>query len=162
MSAAPDRLNLLDEILAEGEPSDLREAVLAGTLREVKRRRTRQRVRHSAAVLAAGLVLGAFVWMAVRPTTIESLPPPAYALVETQPLSVDRIVHTGGLGMDLRGLSPGSVVLIRTVPGGYRTIDDAQLLRLLAPRPAILVGIGPNLELLVLASDSGGTIKPLN
>lgn len=145
---------LIDALVTEGLPPDLQARLLAGTLRQVRRRR---RLRHGMRGLAALVILligtaaGSFwkrahapAWHPLAAThqvvaTRDSSPVPT---VRTQPLVP--IVHTSAFP---------PVPVIATIPRlpVYQLLSDSELLALAAPFSPTLVRVGPHQQTLVLA-----------
>jgi hypothetical protein len=165
-----DANNLLTDVLAEAAPADFREAVLDGTLRQVRRRRQFRKMRQIAAMLAVLAVCGVLVWQKqLLPKLIPSAPSPpaqataeAYRLVETRPLPIGDIVTTRPLAAADFVASTVAVRVLQTTAGNYRVINDEQLLALLGNRPAILIRTGPHSEELVFANPADERGFPLN
>jgi hypothetical protein len=78
---------------------------------------------------------------------------PPGAIVRTQPFAPDRIV-----------MSVASVDVVRTTPssGGFRRLNDDELLALVAPRPAALVRVGPDSSKLIFLDPDDQKDFPLN
>jgi hypothetical protein len=158
MSEPTDENELLADVLAESSPAEFREAALSETLRHVRRRRHfRQGCRLAAVIglLGVAALLAGRHWgrspLPAEPVAGVTAPPPAYTLVRTQPLRAVYVVTT-------QQFSP--VAEITTSKGGYRMIDDHQLLDLAAGEPAILVRTGPHSEELVFAARQDGKGVP--
>ncbi len=148
--------HLLDDVLAED--SNFRGALLAETLRLARRRRQIRQVRRISGVFAAAFLISGLFWLnwskpiSVQPQIAKkNLPLPAYQLVRTRPLLQNEIVTTESSAVHLIA-SAASVVEIETKPGNFRRINDAELLALVANRPAILIRTGPNSEKLIFAN----------
>jgi hypothetical protein len=158
MNRKPDNEELLADVFAEAGPADLRAAMLGETLRLVRRRRRWRQARHVAGMFFVLGLLMIFVRRKNPPRPPVSAPPMAtavsenYKLVRTQPLPAGAIVTTG----PLRGgqfIAPAAgVEIVQTAPGNFRIINDAELLALVAQKPAILIRTGPNSEELVFAN----------
>jgi hypothetical protein len=158
MNERTDNQDLLAEVLAEASPADFREAMLAETLRLARRRRQFRRVRPAAGVL---VLMGLLTVLAVQHF---SKPPVAssplakqivrqsYELVHTQPLPASALVSTRSFPTAGFTASVPNFTEIATVGGGFRLINDDQLLALLADKPAVLIRTGPHSEELVFAN----------
>jgi hypothetical protein len=82
----------------------------------------------------------------------------AYKLAKTQPMEGALVVHTTHFKDGIRTNQMLALVAVHTTPGHFRTLDDDQLLLLVSPHTAFLVGAGRGSEQLVflIASDRGG------
>ena len=158
MNGRTDNQDLLAEVLAEASPVDFREAMLAETLCMVRRRRQIRQARPVAGVLVmAGLlvVLVAHHFSklpAVSAPLAEQIKPQSYELVRTQPLPSSALVRTGDSFAAGFAHSVPKAVEVATATGGFRLINDDQLLALLADKPAILIRTGSHTEELVFAN----------
>jgi hypothetical protein len=165
-----DAKNLLADVLAEAAPADFRDALLGETLRRVRRHRRWRQTRRAAAMLAALVLCGIFIWRENLPPKLvtSALPPPAkpvetvYTLVKTQPLSASDIVTTHPLASNKLVASAAAVEIVQTRGGNYRVINDDELLALVASHPAVLIRIGPHSEELVFANPEDRKGFPLN
>jgi hypothetical protein len=165
MNQPTDHERLLADVLAEAEPAGFREVTLEETLRLARGRRRGRQTRRAAVALAVLGLAAALAWLDLRrrPVSIHppvagckiirTLPLPAGAVVATQPFSPDRLVA-----------SIATVERIQTTAssGGFSVIDDAQLLALIAPRPAVLIGVGPQQEALVFVNPEDRKGFPVN
>ena len=158
MNERTDNQELLAEVLAEASPADFREAMLAETLRLARRRRQFRRVRPIAGVLVLMGLLAVFVAQHFSKPSVGSSPlakkiaRQSYELVRTQPLPAGAIVSTRSFSAAGFTASVANVTEIATVSGGFRLINDDQLLALLADKPAALIRTGPHSEELVFAN----------
>lgn len=158
MNERTDNQNLLAEVLAEASPPDFREAMLAETLRLARRRRRIRQARPVAGVLVmAGLlvVLVAHHFSklpAVSPPMAKQTEPQSYKLVRTRPLPASALVSTRNFPATGFTASVPKVIEVATVSGGFRLINDDELLALLADKPAVLIRTGPHSEELVFAN----------
>ena len=167
MNDRSDHKKLLDDVLAESSPPDFRAALLGETLRLARSRRRRRQARRSAGVLAALLFAVWFAWqnrpmqrtVAVRPAA-PTWAAKSYTLVETQPFSAKAILTTKDFVGAKLIASTTRVEAITTRGGGFRFINDAQLLALAGPRPAMLIRTGPNAEELVFADSAAPPAPP--
>ena len=153
-----EQKNLLDDVLAEASPPDFRAALLGETLRLARRRRQWRHTRQTGGVLAV-MVLIALLTRQNRPEKISSAPTPAkipvaksYQLVETRTLPAGAVVATGNFSAVKIISSESSVAQIATTGGGFRFINDAQLLALVGGHPAVLIRTGPDSAELVFAN----------
>ena len=157
MNEASDRETLLNDILSERDPVDLRDALLSRTLHHVRRRRIFHRVRRASSVLAAAAALGFLVWRLALPNAPgPQQPGRPYALVRTQPLPASALVKTQPLvpASLVASIASPKIVIIAThlQDPFYREIDDAELLALAGTNAAVLVRLGPHSAELVFAS----------
>jgi hypothetical protein len=160
--------NLLRDVLAEASPADFREVLLGETLRLARRRRQFRQTRRMIGVLALfGLlsILATRRWPE-RPVASQSpAKEPAHAsyqLLQTQPLPAAAIVTTRRFEDSRLVRSLPTVVQIATTSGGFREINDEQLLALLVQRPGLLVRTGPQSEELVFANPQDRKGFPVN
>jgi hypothetical protein len=163
-----DANNFLTEVLAEAAPADFRDAMLGETLRLVRRRRRWRQSRQTAGLLVALGLCGILVWQAnwLRKPTASAPAAKAveqnYRLVRTQPLPASAIVATQPLAAGQLVAPEEAVKIVQTRGGNYRLLNDAELLALLGPRPAVLIRTGPHSEELVFANPEDEKGFPLN
>lgn len=168
MNPRADNQELLDDVLAEASPADFRAALLDGTLRLARRRRRFRQTRRAAGVLAVVVLSVILVRQNGRePSGISQLVakriiPPAYQLVRTGALPVSAMVKTRAFSENQQVASSAGVVEVTTIAGGYRQINDAELLALVAQRPVVLIRTGPHSEELVFANPEDQKGFPLN
>ena len=160
MNDRSDQRPLLDDVLAEASPPDFRAALLGETLRRARQRRRWRQTRRAGGVLIVLFFSAWFAWQnhsmktgTVSPTA-EIPAVKNYQLVETQPLPAGALVTT----KDFVGVktipSAAAVARIATSSGGFRFINDEQLLALAGQRPAVLIRTGPDSEELVFADSA--------
>ena len=158
MNEQTNNRELLAEVLAEASPADFREAMLVETLRLARRRRQFRQARHAAGVLALMSLLAVFAAQhfskppVVSAPLVKKIARQSYELVRTQPLPAGAIVSTRNFSATGFGAAVPKVVEIATASGGFRLINDDQLLALLADKPAALIRTGPHSEELVFAN----------
>lgn len=158
MNNRPNKESLLEDVLAESAPPDLRAALLGETLRLARRRRQWRQARRVGGALVVVLLTTWLAWLrqpgkiATVSPVVKAAPAKSYQLVETQPFSAGAIVTTKNLATVNIVSSEPSVALIGTSSGGIRFINDEQLLALIGPKPAILIRTGPDSETLFFAS----------
>ena len=158
MNNRTDQESLLAEVLAEASPTDFREAMLAETLRLARRRRQFRQVRQAAGVLAVIGLLAVLVAQQFSRQPDVSMPlakkivKQSYELVRTQPLPAGALISTRKFSEAQFAASVSTVIVVATVSGGFRQINDNELLALLADKPAVLIRTGPNSEELVFAN----------
>ena len=147
---------LLDEVLAEASPPDFRAALLGETLRQARLRRRRRQISRAGGMLAVVVLAALFAWQERPMKTLLARPEAkivtkSYGLVETQPLPAGALVKTKDFAHVEMISSAATVSTVATARGGFRFINDEQLLVLVGPRPAILIRTGPDSEELVFA-----------
>jgi hypothetical protein len=158
MNNRTDQKSLLADVLAEASPTDFREAMLAETLRLARRRQQFRQVRQAAGVLAVTGLLAVLVAQQFSRQPDVSMPlakkivKQSYELVRTQPLPAGALISTRKFSEAQFAASVSTVVAVATVSGGFRQINDNELLALLADKPAVLIRTGPNSEELVFAN----------
>ena len=158
MNRKPDNEELLADVFAEAGPADFRASMLGETLRLVRRRRRWRQARHVAGMFFVLGLLMIFVRQKNPPHPPVSAPPMVttvsenYELVRTQPLPNGAIVTTEP-SREGQFIAPATgVEIVQNTPGNFRTINDAELLALVAQKPAILIRTGPDSEELVFAN----------
>lgn len=154
MNQPADNERLLTEVAAEAMPAEFREALLGETLRRVRQQRRLGQMRRAAILVASLGLLVALVWLdSPRRPVPRRHPTTTCAIVRTQPLPASAFVSTHPFSSALI-VASANVHLVRTTAtsGGFQAIDDNQLLALVAPRPAVLVGTGPHSEELVFVN----------
>ena len=158
MNERTDNQELLAEVLAEASPADFRAAMLAEMLRMARRRRQFRQVRPTAGFL---VLMGLLAVLAAQhfskppvgsPALAEKIARQSYELVRTQPLPAGAIVSTRSFPTAGFTASVPNFTEIATVGGGFRLINDDELLALLADKPAVLIRTGPHSEELVFAN----------
>ncbi len=166
MSDRNNKEKLLNDVLAETSPADFREALLGETLRLARRRRHFRQTRQTIGVLGVFIllaILGRQNWptqsVASKPVAKKTTPE-SYKLVLTQPLPEDELITTRPSSVQIVA-SISAVAQISTASGGFRQINDNELLALLSGKPAVLIRTGPHSEELVFANpeDQKGFLK---
>ena len=149
-------MNPPDQFLSDvfGEPEEFRDALLAQTLRQVRRRRIFRRCRQGFTAVAGVVAVAVVCWRTFQPTPLR-LPAkaPDLVVIRSQPLPPSMIVETRPDGLTEVASSSATYALVETGAAKrlFREIDDEQLLALLAGKPAALVRRGPNqVELIFL------------
>jgi hypothetical protein len=166
MNRGPEHERLLADVLAEDAPAEFREALLGQTLQRVRRRRrNRQALRAGSVFVVAGL-LAVLVWRFFPAGSSSSSNKPgskSYELVRTQPLPASLVTGTRPLSVEQLTASQPTVTQLSTTHNGIvRWINDDELLALVAPRPAALVRLAPDHELLIFANPEDERGIPLN
>jgi hypothetical protein len=159
MNHEPDNKQLLADVLAEAAPADFREALLGETLRLARCRRHWRQTRRAAVLLVVLGMLAVLIWQN-QPQPPAAVPSAAKAgdksdkLIRTEPLPVSAIVTTRPLAAEQLVASVETVGVVETMAGsgGFRVINDDELLTLVSPRPAALVRLGPHSEQLVFVN----------
>ena len=156
MNKHQENEGLLKDVLGEGPFASRREALLAGTLRHVRKRRRIRHARQMAYIVAFAVLVGAGVLNLRRPQRAETrfAPTKAYLLVQTQPLPSATLVES-------KGLPPASIVNTVRMAGVLTTaaskvqiqvVNDDALLAMAAPNPAVLVRHDGKAELVFVNS----------
>ena len=160
--------DLLAEVLAEASPADFRAALLAETLRLARRRRQFRRLRSGAGLLVLMSLLAVLAARHFSKPPVASPPlakttePQSYKLVRTQPLPASALVRTGRFSTTGFAASVPKVYEVATISGGFRLINDNELLALLADKPAVLIRTDPHSEELVFVNLEDQKGVPLN
>jgi hypothetical protein len=116
------------------------------------------------ALAALGLTV-ILVRQAVLPGRAPAHPAAArYTMVRTHPLPASAIVITQPLSPRHRIASATSVEFVQTTSesGGFRVLNDDELLGLVSSRPAALVRLGPGSEQLVFVNPEDQAGFPVN
>ena len=165
MNHPADNERLLTDVLADASPAGFRQTLLGETLRLARRRRQLRQTRRALATLAVLAVAGILAWrgFAPRPPVREPLsascpivhsrPLDAAAIVTTQPLLPGQITST---------VAGTHIVTIVTTSGGFRVIDDDELLALAASRPVALVRHSPHEAELIFVNPEDQNGFPVN
>jgi hypothetical protein len=138
-----------------GEGTDFRAALLAQTLRAVRRRQQWRQARALAVILLlAGVVGTAGLLVYRRSAPVLSTPPlaqtpPPYELVQTRPFPADAIVRSTPFAAAWAETIPVTLVQTTTTSGGFRLLNDEELLALAAARPVILIRLAGHSEQLI-------------
>jgi hypothetical protein len=158
MNKHADKDSLLTEVLAEASPADFRATMLAETLRQARRRRHFRQARQAVGALTVMSLLAVFMVQRSSTPPVLSIPlakmitKPSCELVRTRPLPADAIVGTRCFPETGFAASVPRIVEVATSSGGYKIINDDELLALLADKPAVLVRTGSHSEELVFAN----------
>ena len=164
MNDPADNERLLTDVLAD--EAGFREALFSETLRLARRRRRFRQTRRALSAVAVLAGLAALVlWQSLPPrgvltetagrpyVVVRTQPLPEAALVTTRPLSADRFVAS---------VATASIVTTPVTSRQVREIGDEELLALAAPRPVVLVRLGPHSEELVFVNPEDQKGFPLN
>lgn len=155
MKHVPDPDPLLADVFAESETDGFRAILLATTLSKVRRRR-RARIAGRTAVPLLVMAIGWFLAAEMRRVfTVDELGQgvASYALVHTEALGSDAIVRTRQIDADRLVQTMRFAAVVQTNPS-VRFIDDAELLALAGPRPAVLVRLGPDSQALIFGDEA--------
>ena len=158
MNERTDNQELLAEVLAEASPADFREAMLVETLRLARRRRQFRQARPAAGFFVLMGLLAVLAAQHFSKPPVGSSPlakqivRQSYKLVRTRPLPASALVSTRSFPATGITASVPKVIEVATVSGGFRLINDDELLALLADKPAVLIRTGPHSEELVFAN----------
>jgi hypothetical protein len=168
MNERTDNQNLLAEVLAEASPPDFREAMLAETLRLARRQRQFRQTRRAIGATVAMSLLAVLVVQHLSRPPVASIPianrivRQSYGLVRTQPLPANALVRTRSLSAVGFAAPLPRIIEVVTTSGGFRLINDDELLALLADKPAVLIRTDPHSEELVFANPEDQKGFPLN
>ena len=133
MISAPERRHLLADVLAEGAPSDLQEALLGDLLRRVRQKSRGRILRQRGVALGMAILLGILAWRQLpRFHVLSDSPAAGYELVHTRMLAGNSVVHTRAFASDQSLLAVANVAVIETRTGQFRTVGDNELLALAA------------------------------
>jgi hypothetical protein len=158
MNNHSDQQRLLEDVLAESSPADFRGRLLAETLRLARRRRRWRQTRSVAGALAVAILAALLIrlsWPERRSTPPQQAKTPdttGFRTVETEPLPASAVVFTGGFSPVKMVSSASTVTQVATTSGGFRPINDDQLLTLVGPWSAVLIRTGPKSEELVFSN----------
>ena len=165
MNHPADNERLLTDVLADASHAGFRQALLGETLRLARRRRQLRQTQRALATLAVLVVAGILAWRGFSPRPavrellsascqiVHSRPLDAAAIVTTQPLLPGQITSTA---------ASKHIVTIVTTSGGFRVIDDDELLALAASRPVALVRRGPHEAELIFVNPEDQNGFPVN
>jgi hypothetical protein len=164
MNRRTEHERLFSDALAEDAPAEFREALLGETLRHVRRRRRWRRTRHGVLVVALVSLLAFLARPNLRRHPSATPLAAGCPTVRTQPLPAGAIVATESLSPGRLVASLATVNVTRTTlgAGDYHEIGDAELLALVAPRPAALVGCGPQCKQLIFLNPEDENGFPVN
>jgi hypothetical protein len=147
MNNHPDKDGLLKDVL--GGFAARREALLADTLRQVRRRRRFRQARQGGYVLGFILLAAAVLLLKARrhpptETHLTPLKPSPYLLVETQPLRPSALIETRSLPSAITISSVPAAGIVTTAANKFKleVVSDDALLAMAAPNPAVLVRRG--------------------
>lgn len=154
MSERRDNERLLSDILAEDSPAGQREALLADTLSQVRRRRRFRQAQRGACAITVLAVAGLVFLRHGPPTNSPPSPTKPYFLIQTLPLRTTAIVESRQLPPANLVSSTPTTAVVSTVASAEhaRDLNDQDLLALTAPNPAVLVRKGPGSAELVFVS----------
>ena len=158
MNSGRDKERLLADVLAGEEAAAFREALLAETLGQVRRRRRSRQAWRAALALAIVAGLSALLWRSPRPVPVgpggESR---GYEVVLSRPLPGSALVNTRPFVAGVTVASP-DVQIVQTTSSRaiLRDISDSELLALVAPKPAALVRSGQHRAELVFVNPEDG------
>ncbi|HEY1719070.1 MAG TPA: hypothetical protein VGH42_12355 [Verrucomicrobiae bacterium] len=168
MENKTDNEQLLNDVLAEASPAGFREALLGETLRLARRRRHFRQTRQTIGILGAFVLLAILGWQnwpmqpVVSKPLAEKATPENYKLVRTQPLPENAVITTRQFSETQFASSIAPVVQVSTTGGGFRRINDDELLALVSGKPAVLIRTGPHSEELVFANPKDQKGFPMN
>ena len=164
MNKRNDQKQLLADVLAEESGDGFSEALLGETLWRARRRRHWRQTRRAGGVLAVILVAALTIWRNLpdrtrSPVVVQRSPAStAYQLIVSQPLQSSQIIHSQPFAPDQFSAPFSAVTFVYSRPGGFRAVDDEELLSLAAPQTAALVRRGPHeAELILVSANTGQT-----
>lgn len=163
MNDPADNERLLTDVLAD--EAGFREALFSETVRLARRRRRLRQARRATAAVAVLVGLAALVWQSLPPRgVVPQLTGKPYVVVRTQPLPETALVTTRRLSADrlVASVATASIVATPANSGQFQEIGDDELLALAAPRPVVLVRLGPHSEELVFVNPEDQKGFPLN
>jgi len=149
MKKHSDQKQLLNDVLSESE--DFREAMLGETLRHVRSRRRTRRLWRVSPVLLVGALLA---WHFIPTSPVAEKPAQrSVVITATAPLDPAAVIHTQPLAAKLTVSSTPCVYVVHTKANGegFRLISDGELMALAAPRPTVLMRLGPDSQMLIFA-----------
>jgi hypothetical protein len=158
MKNQADKESLLAEVFAEASPADFRATMLSETLRLARHRRQFRQARQMAGVLAVMSLIAVLFTQQFSKSPVILQPivkknaKQNYELVLTQPMPASEVISTRSFSAAAFIASVPKVTEVATTSGGFRLINDNELLSLLADKPAVLIRTGPNSEELVFAN----------
>jgi hypothetical protein len=162
MNHKADHERLLTDALTDSAPAGFREAMLLQTLCLARRRRRFRQTRRVVAALIAVGVVTALIWItSPHHLATPRLSIPGYELVRTQPLPAGVIVTTRPLAADRLIASVMTVKIVHS-SDGIRELNDDELLTLIAPKPVVLIRVGPHTAELIFADPEDQKGFPLN
>jgi hypothetical protein len=163
MNCRSDHERLFADALADEAPAGFREALLGQTLRHVWARRRWRQARRGATALAGAFLLAVLIRL-MLPRPPSAVPVAGCEIIHTQPLRAAAFVNTVPLRPNQLVASVATVDVVHTDPAvvTYREIGDGELLALVAPRPAVLVGCGPHCAQLIFVNPEDEKGFPVN
>jgi hypothetical protein len=162
MTPTPDREELLADVLAEAAPSDFRGALLGDLLQRVQQKRRFKLLRQRVGALGLAALVGILAWRHLPQfRLLPGSTAASYELVHTQVLADSAVVHTHPFTSARSLLAVSHVAVIQTRSGQFRTLGDDELLTM-AARPAVLIRLGPHLQILVFADQPEPKKFPVN
>lgn len=155
-----DKDALLRDVFAEELPADFNAALLAGTLHAACTKRRNRRLRNTVGALALVSLAATLIWN-LQPQSRQLAEEPAITrmhcpVIASQSLPPTALVTNRAFPLMVTIGSQTFVTVISsaTEPPLFRTIDDAQLLALAGPRPALLVRVGPSEQALIFPDEA--------
>lgn len=155
-----DKDALLRDVFAEDLPADFNAALLAGTLHAARSKRRNRRLRNTVGALALVSLAATLTWnLRSQPRQLAEAPviPPMHCpVIASQALPPTALVTSRAFPHMVTIGSQTFVTVISTAAESplFRTIDDAQLLALAGPRPALLVRVGPSEQALIFPDEA--------
>ena len=164
MTSKKDQERLLEDMIDESLPDDLRESILQHTLHAIRRRRRYRHAYKSIGALAATLVVGFAFFAVSRKNSLIEPVKPAYEIVRTSAFPPAAIVSSKPLRADQIATATFAVNEIRTRKDArdYRSLTDDELLALVASRSGLLVRVGPMEQKLIFPNEDDQRGFPIN
>lgn len=155
---------LLDDIVGDGIPENLRDLWLKRTLAEVRRRQRRRSIAGGALSMGIVMVLSLALWRVIVPVNLRTSREWLTSVVRSHPLDSGSYIQTrSGSVMIISSMANAvATVSTRNTSGGVAEIDDEHLLTLVAGKSAALVRSPFGQEELVFANpdDAAGFAIP--
>jgi hypothetical protein len=141
MNETPHHERLLADILAEDSDAARRELLLGEMLGAARRRRRFRQARRVGSVVALVALTLWIMWPRIPPAATQPGLPKGYLLVETRPLPKHALIETEPLpaASIVSSLPTAHILATAATRPPLVEINDADLLALAAPTPAVLV-----------------------
>lgn len=165
MKPGANNQEFVRDVLGESADAEFRAHLLAATIGAARRRRRRRNARRAAVVMVTVLAVTFGVWRFARQDrALTPSEPAGCEIVQTRPLPPAAVVHTEPLLPAQIATTTAFASIVTTTPGSGRVryINDEELLALVAPRPAVLVRIGPHAQELIFVDRLDEYRLPLN
>ncbi len=163
MNDPADNERLLTDVLAD--EAGFREALFSETLCLARRRRRIRQARRAVSAVVVLVGLATLVWQSLSPRgVVPQTAGKSYGVVHTQPLPEAALVTTKPFSADrfVASVANASIITTPASSGQFQEIGDDELLALAAPRPVVLVRLGPHSQELVFVNPEDQKGFPLN